>query len=415
MEDIEYEEENDDQQSFDTQHYSTWSRVIDRSWCPCLTVSEQAVLRFIFDQTAGEGRERMLTTLEQICCGVPASKGMVRGGAGVSTDTARAALSRLALYGCITRKQRRDGWECAINYEWRGGLTEVAKLRESKKRALSRERGVGNFIPLGYENSDPPDITIDHDDHGKINDHTVNITAGSKRIRPSRSDSSVRPPDAVQHDLAALADRVESANAQMRLDKVAAVKAAVLPVSKQSVRIWKLRCQHTYADHCAKARDLVKLAGYAKQYSKSGREDFITYMEWVVQNWRLIIAQNFNWLDTKPDVPSIPLFVRCSNKFEEAYRAKDRLTAAASMTERERLIAAAELKGMDTEAAERDADERLGITAERHRLEEERKELKRERIKLTQAKGHTARPAFEIISKPSPVRDSRPFGEWRED
>lgn len=152
----------------------------------------------------------------------------------------------------------------------------------------------------------------------------------------------------------------------------------LIPVTKQAGKKWVMVCQKKYGLPLMRGEDRVKLAGYAKRYSK-GREDFIKYLEWCLESWLSIIAAKFKWMSDPPNRPSVPMFIRFSNVFEHLWLDREQVDAMASMTQRERLVHEAKRKGMRDEAAERDADDHLGITTEREKLNRLKSEMKKER------------------------------------
>ena len=103
---------------------------------------------------------------------------------------------------------------------------------------------------------------------------------------------------------------------------------------------------------------------------------FVELMEWSITNWPLMMDAHFHTMQNRPELPVIRFFVKCIGKFLFAYDERGRLERIANMTTRERMVdTLVRRKGMTNAAAEREVDERLGLTKLKAEIETERRKL----------------------------------------
>ena len=135
------------------------------------------------------------------------------------------------------------------------------------------------------------------------------------------------------------------------------------------------------------------LKACAKRYSeftrmRSDLPEFGVLLVWSVDNWSIIMASHFKKMTDPPSIPALRLWVACINQFATLWIDREKLNKRKSMSTREQLIEENLDRGQNREAAERSADEKLGLV----KLKEE---IKQERQKLQQVQNTT--PRFNAV------------------
>ena len=115
--------------------YRERSIIIDRVWLSHLTPMEFCIVRFIFDRTAGWGKEWEAIPLRHFTEGVVTRNGQVHGKLNcVRKETVRAQLEVMAERGMILRCTHRHSFKYSLNYEWvpikRGRIQTVREYLE---------------------------------------------------------------------------------------------------------------------------------------------------------------------------------------------------------------------------------------------------------------------------------------------
>ena len=110
--------------------------------------------------------------------------------------------------------------------------------------------------------------------------------------------------------------------------------------------------------------------------------DWLTYLNWCLAKWVAIRAEHFHWMTSSPEVPAMGFLVKMANRFEQAYTAKESLEAMGRLSTRERSIERRTRAGMDRETAEKEVDDRTGLTHERERIEAAAQAIKRQRLAI---------------------------------
>jgi hypothetical protein len=83
-----------------------------------------------------------------------------------------------------------------------------------------------------------------------------------------------------------------------------------------------------------KAHELVALAKYSAAFVKGNPSvPFLTYLSWVIENWRPIGKTTFNWMGEKfPALPAPGFIIKLCQNFETAYGERQVIEARSSMT-----------------------------------------------------------------------------------
>jgi hypothetical protein len=396
--------------------YETLSKKIDREWSSRLKPATQSVLRFILDRTVGEGQQAALVQVAHFDKGIVLGDALLRSGCGVSTRVARRSLSTLEKMGAIRRRVHRDGWIIALQLEaGEGGLMALAV---SKKR-LEQGGQKGQASPCVFGRADNVCNT-----KGLLLSKRTTSDQDRKAGRPKRAglkpDEIAPTPDTSARMDMVMDEAMARAN-EVRARKLAQARKKLGPIGTRATALWTRLCLHVHGTACReKKKDMAVLASHARHFKG---EDFMDMLEWSLRNWAAIMSARFAWMDADaiPELPSVSLFVRFSDKFQQGYRDRDRLTREAGMTDREREIARCLRKGMTQEAAERTADEKLGLATERQKLEQAKKDIQRERAALAMtpimrmpALPKTAPSPLKQFQKRTTKKGKSPFGAWED-
>lgn len=115
----------------------------------------------------------------------------------------------------------------------------------------------------------------------------------------------------------------------------------------------------------------LSLLQYGKKWiaANNSSEGWMTYLEWCIANWSLIRDEELAWMSGAPTQPSMPFFVKYSDRFEKAHEEKAVFESLSKMPLREREIERRVRRGVDRTVAEKEVDERNGLAKERERLE----------------------------------------------
>lgn len=113
------------------------------------------------------------------------------------------------------------------------------------------------------------------------------------------------------------------------------------------------------------------LTQYGKKWIAANKstENWMIYLEWCIANWSLIRSEQLAWMRDAPVQPCMPFFVRNSDRFELAHEEKATFEAMSKMSLRDREVERRVIKGVPRDLAEKEVDERNGLSDERERLE----------------------------------------------
>ena len=156
--------------------------------------------------------------------------------------------------------------------------------------------------------------------------------------------------------------------------------AKVLPI-RTVIQRWADACRKYFPETempliPVKASYALK-AAMARHSNTQSSVKFLDLMDWSIEHWLLIMDTEFFGMDNKPMYPAVMLFVKCIGKFQNAWSEKEKLIAVSKMTTREQMVYHLMRKGRSQETAEREVDERLGLTKLRNDIASERAKLQR--------------------------------------
>jgi len=349
-------------------------RIIERDWGAVLHPSSKAIVWMVLDRTIGWGKKLERIPLRHFTDGILSAKsGMViHPGTGLSRATVSSRLAELLSWGTLIRHG-----QCVyeIDFEWRPEIVGLRKsdyktpakggLKISTKMPKNQHGGVLEIRPYKREKEE---------ERTKIR--------GKAALRQS--------PNELQENLTQI-ERRATARSMQRMQKVAA--CAGVPKASLLGHMWMDAVQACYPESILPTMT-HKAMGMLRQYAfrfcrmrgpKEQRlpfENFSSYVDWVILEWRLIMDNRFSWCDNIPLIPDIRFYVGMANHFERAWEERRQLEALRKMTPREAFHTRLVDGGLTEEAADRAVSERFRVDEEREALERERKALKQERLAL---------------------------------
>ena len=346
--------------------YASFNRWMTRQWKRHLSFSESSLLDFIFDRTVGWGKEWESISLRHMQDGFDhdlahcASKGT-----GLSTQACVNGLRRLCALGVLRKLegQGRAATKYAVNFDWtpdcntptyqqamlkipkrlqqEGGQTPRSTLpsraHPSTKLRYKREKGEEIEGELATQAGKPSDVPLPS--------RLASIVSEVKRQGEQRAEKA-------------------KADSRFSVQSLQAIFqnewSSAFP--ETPVVAWK---QH----------EGFALKQWGARYQASTKASFSELFAWCVSRWRQVMAHDFKTFKNAPAFPAVGFMVKFSERFQDAYARRAELERRASMTERDTAIARARDKGMDEEAAERHADERLGLQEQKDAITRERRRL----------------------------------------
>lgn len=155
-----------------------------------------------------------------------------------------------------------------------------------------------------------------------------------------------------------------------------------------------------------KQREGFAVLSWCRRYSKNNPSLTATFpvlLAWVVQRWPLIMREQFRTMRGAPEFPTPGFAVKFSDRFEATFLKRAEIEKRASMTSRDEAVAKARGAGMSEEAAEREADERLGLAEQKEALSRERR-----RLAVQQAAVPLLSPLMVMGGRPSLKSTAKP-------
>lgn len=355
--------------------FREWFKILFRVWRPAMSPNQFLTALFVFDRTAGWGKEWEIITHKQFLEGVVGSKDgkTYAGGLRMSKNTLLSSLEWLKENGILRQRPEGARSAYALNYEWNPEQTETMALARPKRLQTLQtdpEKGA-NFEPSEGAKIEPS--------------MGANFEPKEENGEMLRQKGKGNPTDSRRAD-PELTEKLGQAKAKGKASRKAKIIAWE---TTSALKAWHDLCrdlQPTLQHLATTDTDGVILHRYGKRWIKAGRttEEWLSYLEWVIVRWTGIRSDQFDWMKaSSPGVPSIRFFVRFSDRFEQAYAGRSRIEYVAGLSTRDREIERLVHKGMDREVAEKDVDGRLGLTREREAIEKATRELKKQRLAKT--------------------------------
>ena len=348
------------------QFYASFNRWMTRQWKRHLSLAESVVLDFVFDRTVGWGKEWEAISIRHAMDGYAHDQPHCAStGTGLSTQAVVNALRSLCDKGTLRREEGsgRCATRFAINFHWTPASSittfKTAMLRLPKNHDAAQQGKARSALPSRVMRSTA------------LIDKRENKEEGEEKLSTRAADSALVPATSrflsiVEDVRAEGAERAARAKASTRFSAPSLLSIYhnewSIAFSGTTPTAWK-----KYEEHA-----LVK---WGAQYQTASSRPFAELFAWCVARWRTIMALDFKTFKNTPAFPAVGFMVKFSSRFEDAYLRKHELDTRSAMTERDAIKAAAMDKGLSPEAAERQADEKLGIVEQKRALTRERQRL----------------------------------------
>jgi hypothetical protein len=381
--------------------FREWFKILFRVWRPHLSPNEFLVAQFIFDRTAGWGKEWEVIRPDHFLSGVVGKDGKIYASGLVMTPpTLRKCLASLIDRGAIRMVQEKRKKTYALNYEWNPDEIEnYATMPPPLPKRLKNLQELQTEDPAEKENHFPESEKKENHfpSKGKIsfilNKKRKDKCFAKEETQPSASRNSPATQGEGLLAVAQLMDKVSRESANKRQSKINAWRFDSV------LKAWHELClsHHSEANHLSVTKtDCLILHKYGKRFVRESKartsSEWLDYLSWVIERWHTIRESQFSWMKANsPSVPSIRFLVKFSDRFEQAWADKKSLERMAALSTRDREIEARIRKGVDRFAAEREVDERLGLLKAKQDAEAAVSKLKRQQASFEKShRDHTA-------------------------
>lgn len=366
-------------------------RLILREWALCLSATEHRVLLFVYDRTAGWGKQWEKITLDQLTHGMWAKDGACYASPVTSNRrTAQQALRALVERGVLlerTHPSSPRAKQYAINTQWEPTMKVPKRLRE----------GAGEQPANSYESA-----TIDGYESATIESgksatmkkkeifkrpKKVRDAAAQAQPQPQADAPPSRPAGSTREELLSTATDVKRRSRARRAQrmeqgrKLRSNGTGFHPTKAALDATWLHLWQEYFSE--ANYSPLTKVARqilwtYWRTWTEARKEgEFGDYLGWLFENWQALRVGSFAWMQDFPNTPTPNMLTsgKLRPAFEYAYRKKEEVAQWRKLTPHEReLRRLVDEQGMDPERAAEVVEQRLG---QADKLREVRQELKR--------------------------------------
>lgn len=349
---------------------------IMRFVAPNISTTQLSVLLFVADRTFGWRKSKETITYSHFLEGIPPKRqgeDPYAGGLDITRQTLCTALAALIDRKILIVRKHRSLLQYEINLLWT--LTSNTMALRSPKRLKE------------LQTLQPPEDEQDGRNQSK------NYTAPGLKIRlaPVKKLDLKRSRDEEGMEKSAFLSGKREAVSLLNNEVDASCLDDLLSTTSQisksarSKRLSKWTTATAFAiwtdlekEHHAGVTHFVTtkanrhaLAQYGKKWIKANgsTENWLIYLEWCISNWLLIRAEKLAWMRDAPTQPSMPFFVRNSDRFERAHEEKAVFEAMSQMSLRDREVQRRVQRGVPLDLAEQEVDDRSGLAAERERLE----------------------------------------------
>ena len=400
--------------------FREWFKILFRVWRPNLSPNEFLVTLFIFDRTAGWGKEWEVIKTSHFLSGVVGKDGKIYASGLIMTPpTLRKCLALLVERGAIRRVQEKRKKAYALNYEWNPDEIEnYATMPPIPKRLQKLQ-------PSEMENDFPktPEMENYFQSEGKISFRLEKKIKDKCFAKEERSSEHAARDCHATHGEALLKvahalDKETRKSVGRRQSNINQWRSP-----DTAYKAWLGLCDtfHPDANHLAVTKtDCVILHRYGLRFTKALKSrsslDWLDYFSWVVERWHAIREFHFEWMKANsPAVPSIRFLVRFSENFEQAWATKQKVEHFATLSTRDREVELRVVKGVDRLVAEKEVDTRLGLIKAKQDIESAAAKLKRQQASFENAKAdHTSavkrNTAWRSLRQPQPTEGT--FDQW---
>jgi hypothetical protein len=369
--------------------FREWFKILFRVWRPFLLPNEFLVVQFIFDRTAGWGKEWEIIRTSHFLGGVIGADCKIYStGLVISRPTLAKCIERLVLIGAIRKKLTKRGKAYALNYEWNPEIlelkTDMPIPKPKRLQGLQIQKMENNFLKNPKMENNFTKECKETFHHKKRKDKSY----AKEEYHRDAVGVSPAPQGGTLLDLCMLEDSVKRKTAKARMNLITRW------TGDAPSKAWYDLCKefHPDSNHLAVTKtDCSILRKYGSRFIKlrnlETTEQWLSYLSWVIERWHVIRDTELNWMKAaSPAVPSIRFIVRFSDVFEQAWATKHHFDHLATLSVRDREVELRVAKGIERDVAEREVDKRLGLLKAKEDADYARKALKRQQASFENAK-----------------------------
>lgn len=338
------------------QHYREWSRRLDREWNQALPSGEFSVVRFVFDRTAGWGKQWEVITLSHFTDCVIGKNGVNYGGIHAKQNgTVLAYIRSLVEKGAILREPKGKSFIYSINYDW----TPPMKMPKSKRAIKKFEERMANVC----------DNRTDDVCENRTGDSAIIAHKENKKERGKKNKEGDKSLPSLKAEIEKGQDKVRersrlTRNSQKREGYFLKDSKGFVPTERAFRKIWEdTHNEHFEGQMChsLSKRSINALRAYCREWGgRNSKDEFVyDFLPWVFRNWRTLMKTQFSWMSDSPEIPA-PFFLsnaKLRSHFESAWQDRKEIDRMASLSPKEREVEWLKKKGVSPEAAEKISSE----------------------------------------------------------
>jgi hypothetical protein len=411
--------------------FREWFKILFRVWRPNLSPNEFLVAQFIFDRTAGWGKEWEVIRPDHFLSGVVGKDGKIYASGLVMTPpTLRKCLASLIERGAIRMIQEKRKKAYALNYEWNPDEIEnYATMPMPLPKRLKNLQELQTGDSVEKENYFPKNQEKENDFLSKrkisFNLNKKRKEKGYAKEERSTDENASRLCHASHGErllqVAKDLDKEKRKSAEKRKNKIVEWRS-----TSAAYKAWFDLCEsfHPDANHLAVTKtDTLILHRYGLRFATASKNsslpNWIEFLSWVIERWHTIREFHFAWMKANsPAVPSIRFLVKFGETFEQAWASKQDVEHFATLSTRDREVELRVLKGVDRTVAEQEVDKRLGLITLKQEIESASAKLKKQQASFENARRDHAiaevRKAKwkELRTKSSVTEGEGTFDQW---
>lgn len=400
-------------------------RQILRVWALDFSALELRTALFVYDRTIGWGKQWEVITSEQASVGVWNDEGECWA-APITKDKARAraALQALVDGGFLTKRQKGKSFEYALNLEMKVPKRLKTAQNNAQEGVRNRIFEGGDFASKRGAISHPKEYFVE------IREAKDNISVVASLDADIPIAESVEQINAITRSVVVRArKRQDQRKKQGKFERRAngGAESGFVPFKSSLAIIWADLYRSVYPQEAVVSLPAITLRIlylYAKNWTLLRQHgEFVDYLTWIFENWSMLRAGPFKWMQDFPITPAPRILVSTKLRplIEEAYQQKDWWSKWAKMDEYERRVQHLTVnKGLDRSKAESIAKRETGFRDEIEAIKQERRKLELAALRVKQAY-EQERAALRkqqqrsgVTSAPSIKNVEGDFGKWDE-
>lgn len=365
-------------------------RQVLRIWALEFSAIQLRTALFVYDRTIGWGKQWEVITVEHAAVGVWSEEGDCWAAPIAKNRTrARSALQELVDSGHLSKRQKGKSYEYSLNLETmkvpkRLNSTEFARGKMGRNRPF----GGVEIDPKRESNSTPKEYFVDIREAKENSSDCAPLVADIEFVKEVEHINTIARSVVVRSR-----QRQDTRKKQGKFERSAnGVASGFVPFKSSLALVWSDLYRSVYPDEAIAPLPAITLRIlflYAKSWTSLRKEgEFIAYMTWVFENWSMLRAGPFKWMQDFPITPAARIIVSTKLRplIEEAYQQKEWWSKWAKMDEYERRVQFLTVnKGIDRVKAESIAKRETGFRDEVEAIKQERKKLELAALRVKQA------------------------------